>query len=206
METGNGLKRIGTTDRMTGETRIHLEINLDGNGGGKRSTGIPFFDHMLDLFARHGFCDLTVEATGDLEVDYHHLVEDVGLALGTAIREALGDRAGIQRYGFFILPMDESLVRCAVDLSNRPYLVYDVHVPVTFVRDFNIQLIKEFFQGLAVNGGMNLHVKLEYGNEPHHVAEACFKSFARAFDMAKQVDPRLGGAVPSTKMTLSEDG
>lgn len=206
METGNELSRIGSTTRETGETRVRLEINLDGTGGGSRSTGIAFLDHMLDLFARHGFCDLTVEAEGDLEVDYHHLVEDVGLALGTAIRAALGDRAGIRRYGFWLLPMDESLVRCALDLSNRPYLVYDVYIPVTFVRDFNIQLLKEFFQGLAVNAGMNLHLKLEYGSEPHHVAEACFKAFARAFDHAKQIDSRLEGTVPSTKNTLSEDG
>ncbi|MGF1529812.1 MAG: imidazoleglycerol-phosphate dehydratase HisB [Puniceicoccaceae bacterium] len=198
--------RFGEVSRATGETQITVQVNLDGSGQGERKTGIPFFDHMLDLFARHGFCDLTVDAKGDLEVDYHHLVEDVGLALGTAIRGALGDRGGIRRYGSQVLPMDETLVSCAIDLGNRPYLVYEVSTSITFVRDFNIQLFKEFFQALAVNAGMNLHLKLEYGSEPHHIAEGCFKAFARAFDAAKTLDPRLQGTVPSTKGTLSEDG
>ena len=196
--------RIGEIERKTKETCVRVSLDLDGDGKGEISTGAPFFDHMLELFTRHGFFDLKVEAKGDVEVDFHHLVEDAGLALGKAVRDALGDRAGITRYGFFLLPMDETLVTFALDLSNRPYLVYDVNPPVAFVRDFNVNLFKEFFQAFANEAGANLHVRLEYGQEPHHVTEAVFKGFARALDMATRVEPRLGGSVPSTKGTLSE--
>jgi len=200
MENG----RIGEVSRETNETCVNISLNLDGEGKGEINTGAPFFDHMLELFARHGFFDLTVDARGDVEVDYHHLVEDTGLALGQAVRKALGDRAGITRYGFFVLPMDETLVTVSLDLSNRPYLVYNAEPPVTFVRDFNVNLFKEFFQAFANEAGANLHVRLEYGEEPHHVVEAVFKGFARALDAATRYEPRLGGAIPSTKGTLSE--
>jgi imidazoleglycerol-phosphate dehydratase len=200
MENG----RIGEVSRETNETCVNISLNLDGEGKGKINTGAPFFDHMLELFARHGFFDLSVDARGDVEVDYHHLVEDTGLALGQAVRKALGDRAGITRYGFFVLPMDETLVTVSLDLSNRPYLVYNAEPPVTFVRDFNVNLFKEFFQAFANEAGANLHVRLEYGEEPHHVVEAVFKGFARALDAATRYEPRLGGAIPSTKGTLSE--
>lgn len=196
--------RIGEVSRETNETCVNLSLNLDGEGKGEINTGAPFFDHMLELFARHGFFDLSVDARGDVEVDYHHLVEDMGLALGQAVRKALGDRAGITRYGFFVLPMDETLVTVSLDLSNRPYLVYNAEPPVTFVRDFNVNLFKEFFQAFANEAGANLHVRLEYGVEPHHVVEAVFKGFARALDAATRHEPRLGGAIPSTKGTLSE--
>ena len=196
--------RIGEVSRETNETCVNLSLNLDGEGKGEINTGAPFFDHMLELFARHGFFDLSVDARGDVEVDYHHLVEDTGLALGQAVRKALGNRAGITRYGFFVLPMDETLVTVSLDLSNRPYLVYNAEPPVTFVRDFNVNLFKEFFQAFANEAGANLHVRLEYGEEPHHVVEAVFKGFARALDAATRYEPRLGGAIPSTKGTLSE--
>lgn len=196
--------RIGEVSRETNETCVNLSLNLDGEGKGEIKTGAPFFDHMLELFARHGFFDLSVDARGDVEVDYHHLVEDTGLALGQAVRKALGNRAGITRYGFFVLPMDETLVTVSLDLSNRPYLVYNAEPPVTFVRDFNVNLFKEFFQAFANEAGTNLHVRLEYGEEPHHVVEAVFKGFARALDAATRHEPRLGGAILSTKGTLSE--
>ena len=200
MENG----RIGAVSRETNETCVNISLNLDGEGKGEINTGAPFFDHMLELFARHGFFDLSVDARGDVEVDYHHLVEDTGLALGQAVPKALGDRAGLTRYGFFVLPMDETLVTVSLDLSNRPYLVYNAEPPVTFVRDFNVNLFKEFFQAFANEAGANLHVRLEYGEEPHHVVEAVFKGFARALDAATRYEPRLGGAIPSTKGTLSE--
>ena len=199
-----GEERLGEVTRETKETRVKISLALDGSGEGKINTGAPFFDHMLELFSRHGFFDLSVDAAGDVEVDYHHLVEDVGLALGKALSAALGDRGGIARYGFFLLPMDETLVSVAIDLSNRPFLVYDAEPPITFVRDFNVNLFKEFFQAFANEAGANLHVRLEYGEEPHHVVEAVFKGFARALDNATRREPRLGGAVPSTKGTLSE--
>ncbi len=199
-----GTARLATITRETKETRIELTLGLDGSGKAEVDTGVPFLDHMLDLFARHGFFDLTVKAQGDLEVDYHHLVEDVGITLGQALREALGDRTGITRYGFFLLPMDETLSTVAIDLGNRPFLVYQAEPPVSFVRDFNVNLFKEFFQAFANEARANLHVRLEYGEEPHHVAESIFKGFARALDAATTPDPRLGGAVPSTKGTLSD--
>ena len=175
--------------RKTKETDISLELNVDGSGTYEVSTQIPFFDHMLELFSRHGLFDLKIAATGDVDVDYHHTVEDVGIVLGRAFREALGDKAGIRRYGFFILPMDETLVRVALDLSNRPVLVYDL----------NVSLCREFFQAFANEAGANLHIKLEYGGEPHHVAEAAFKCFAKALRNATEIDPRLNGALPTTK-------
>lgn len=196
-------ERIATLQRDTKETQIALTLNIDGSGQADVDTGVPFFDHMLTLFARHGLFDLAVKATGDVEVDYHHTVEDVGIVLGQAIRQSLGEKLGITRYGFFLLPMDECLARCALDLSNRPFLVYQVEATVRMVRDFNIGLCREFFQAIANEGGMNLHLSLEYGDEPHHIAESLFKAFGRALDMATQIDPRQVDSLPSTKGKLT---
>jgi len=196
--------RIAKITRTTKETQIEMELNVDGTGVSTIDTGIPFFDHMLTLFAKHGLFDLTVKATGDIDVDYHHMVEDTGIVLGQALKQALGDKGGIRRYGFFLLPMDESLARVALDLSNRQAFVYNVDYQFPMVRDFSIVLVKEFFQAFANDAACNLHINLEYGEEPHHIAEAIFKGFARALDMATTVDPRLGGALPSTKGTLSK--
>ncbi|MGA0133379.1 MAG: imidazoleglycerol-phosphate dehydratase HisB [Opitutales bacterium] len=200
MNTGS---RKASIRRDTAETKISLEVDLDGTGTAEVATGVAFFDHMLTLLARHSMMDLKVRAEGDTEVDYHHTVEDVGIVLGQAVKQALGDKAGIRRYGFFILPMDETLARCVVDLSNRPMLVYQAEVSNYMVKDFNIALVREFFQGLANSLGCNLHLRLEYGEEPHHVAEALFKAFARALRQAVETDPRQGGRVPSTKGTLA---
>ena len=190
--------------RDTKETKISFKLNIDGSGQADISTGIAFLDHMLQLFSRHGFFDLSIEAKGDIDVDYHHLIEDMGISMGQAVKEALSDKAGIRRYGFFVLPMDETLATVALDISNRGYLVYDVDCPNPQVRDFNIHLFKEFFQAFANEVACNLHIRLEYGDEPHHVAEAIFKGFAKALDLATQAEPRLAGMVPSTKGTLSK--
>ena len=190
--------------RDTKETKISFKLNIDGSGHADVSTGIAFLDHMLQLFARHGFFDLSIKAKGDIEVDYHHLVEDMGISMGQAVKEALSDKAGIRRYGFFVLPMDETLATVALDISNRGYLVYDVDCQNPQVRDFNIHLFKEFFQAFANEVACNLHIRLEHGDEPHHIAEAIFKAFAKALDMATQPEPRLEGQIPSTKGTLSK--
>jgi len=195
--------RKAEVTRQTKETQIKVSLTLDGTGEGLISTGIPFMDHMLDLFSRHGFFDLSIDAAGDIEIDYHHLVEDMGICLGQAFREALGNKAGIRRYGFFALPMDETLVTVALDLSNRAYLVWNVVPTITMVRDFNVQLFKEFFQAFANEVACNVHVRLEHGEEPHHVAEAIFKGFAKSMDIATQQEERLAGKIPSTKGTLS---
>lgn len=191
--------RSVTLSRKTAETNIELSLSIDGTGVSRIETGIPFFDHMLTLFAKHGLFDLDVKCEGDVEVDYHHTVEDVGLVLGDAFKQALGDKKGIRRYGFFILPMDESLARIAVDIGGRPHLVYDAEAPTMFVRDFNIVLVKEFSRAFSNALGANLHVKLVYGEEPHHVAEAIFKCLARTLDHATQIDPRAADSLPSTK-------
>ncbi|MGK0310030.1 MAG: imidazoleglycerol-phosphate dehydratase [Lentimonas sp.] len=196
--------RIAKINRNTKETQIEIELGLDGTGVSEISTGIPFFDHMLTLFSKHGLFDLKVKATGDIDVDYHHVVEDVGIVLGQAFKQALGKKEGINRYGFFLLPMDESLARVVIDLSNRQAFVYQVNHEFPMVRDFNIVLVKEFFQAFANNAVCNLHVQLEYGEEPHHIAESLFKCLARALDMATSIDPRMNNALPSTKGTLSE--
>ena len=194
--------RVATVSRKTAETDIALTLGLDGRGGSAIDTGVPFFDHMLTLFAKHGLFDLTVRARGDTEVDYHHTVEDVGLVLGQAFKEALGDKIGIRRYGFFLLPMDEALARVAVDVGGRPHLVYQADAPTMFVRDFNIVLVKEFCRAFSNALGANLHVQLVYGEEPHHVAEAIFKCLARALDVATQIEPRAADLLPSTKGTI----
>jgi imidazoleglycerol-phosphate dehydratase len=194
--------RTRTVNRKTAETDIALTLAIDGRGTSKIDTGVPFFDHMLTLFAKHGLFDLEVKAVGDVEVDYHHTVEDVGLVLGQAFKEALGDKIGIKRYGFFILPMDESLARVVVDVGGRPHLVYEANAPTMFVRDFNIILVKEFCRAFSNALGANLHVQLVYGEEPHHVAEGIFKCLARALDLATQIEPRAADQLPSTKGTI----
>ncbi|MDR0901423.1 MAG: imidazoleglycerol-phosphate dehydratase HisB [Opitutaceae bacterium] len=195
-------ERIAKIARKTVETDITLALAIDGAGKSKIDTGVPFFDHMLTLFARHGLFDLDVKCVGDVAVDYHHTVEDTGIVLGEAFRAALGGKLGIRRYGFFLLPMDEALARVAVDLGGRAHLVYEAEAPTMFVRDFNIILVKEFCRALSNALACNLHVKLEYGEEPHHVAEAVFKGLARALDAATQLDPRAAGQLPSTKGLL----
>jgi imidazoleglycerol-phosphate dehydratase len=195
-------QRVATVSRQMAETDIALTLAIDGRGGSKIDTGVPFFDHMLTLFARHGLFDLTVKAKGDTDVDYHHTVEDVGLVLGQAFKEALGDKIGIRRYGFFLLPMDESLARIVVDVGGRPHLVYSADAPTMFVRDFNIVLVKEFCRAFSNALGANLHVQLIYGEEPHHVAEAIFKGLGRALDAATRIEPRAADQLPSTKGRL----
>ena len=195
-------ERIASLERETKETRISASLTVDGSGKSEIDTGVPFFDHMLTLFAAHGLFDLQIRAQGDVEVDYHHTVEDVGIVLGQLFKEAIGDKKGMRRYGFFILPMDECLGRVAIDLGNRPFLEYRVSAPTSYVRDFNIILVKEFCRAFSNTLGANLHVALEYGEEPHHIAECIFKCMARAVDMASAIDERLQGQLPSTKGML----
>ncbi len=193
--------RIATLNRKTRETDIALRLNLDGTGAYSIDTGIGFFDHMLELFSRHALIDLDLRCVGDLRVDYHHTVEDVGLALGTALDQALGDRRGIRRYGFFMLPMDDARADVAVDLGGRPFLVWKIAHPERLIRDFNVQLLEEFMRALCVNARMNLHVVQPYGAEVHHAYEAVFKGLARAMRMAVEPDPRDHG-IPSSKGVL----
>jgi len=194
--------RRAAVKRATKETSIQLALGVDGTGRAAVDTGVPFLDHMLELFARHGLFDLSVAATGDLAVDFHHTVEDVGLTLGQAIREALGDKTGIRRFGEATVPLDEALVQSVVDLSGRPFLAYHVRLKQAKIGAFDVELIHDFLQALANQAGMNLHVRMLAGRNPHHVIEAVFKGFARALDAAMQRDPRVQG-VPSTKGTLS---
>lgn len=196
------MSREATIERQTHETKIRLRWNLDGTGGSEIATGIPFFDHMLTLFARHGLFDLEVGAEGDLEVDFHHTVEDTGIALGAALTEALGDKAGICRYGMACVPMDEALVRVVLDLSGRPYLAYTPPAAVEAIGGkFSFQLLEEFLRAFSVHGKMNLHVDILAGRDAHHMAEGVFKALARALDAATRRDPRVEG-VPSTKGVL----
>ncbi len=187
--------------RKTRETDIGVSLNLDGDGKSEISSGIAFMDHMLELFARHGKFDLTVRAVGDLDVDCHHTMEDLGLVLGEAFAKALGDKTGIRRYGSFLLPMDEALALVALDLSGRPLLVYDLTPPAARIRDIDTALFREFFQAFCVKGGVNLHIRLLAGEEVHHVFEAVFKGLGRALEQAVSPDPREKG-VPSTKGIL----
>lgn len=195
------MNRTAEITRKTRETDISLSIDLDGTGKADVSTGIGFFDHMLELLAKHSLCDISLACRGDVHVDYHHTVEDCGLALGAAIDKALGERRGIARYGFFILPMDESLCRCAIDLGGRPFLAWSTECVSTMCRDFDIRLFVEFFRALSVCGRMNLHIAHTGGNEPHHAAESVFKAFARSLRMACAADPREAG-IPSSKGAL----
>ena len=188
--------------RATAETDITVEINLDGTGAYDNQTGVGFFDHMLDQLARHALIDMKVRATGDLHIDDHHTVEDVGIALGQARATALGDKRGIRRYGSCLLPMDDALVRCALDLSARPFLIWNVDLPTAKIGAFDTELVREFFQAFSTHGGITLHIDMLHGLNSHHIAEACFKSVARALREAVEVDPRKADAIPSTKGAL----
>jgi imidazoleglycerol-phosphate dehydratase len=195
------LNRTGDVARSTKETDVRISLNLDGKGQTDIASGIPFLDHMLTLFAVHGFFDLSVNAAGDLDVDLHHTVEDVGLVLGDAISQALGERKGIRRYGHAVIPMDDALAAVTVDLSNRPFLVCDMPDSIVYGIALNPSLTREFFRALANRGGMNLHINVAYGENDHHVIESIFKAFARALDQAVTVDGRISG-VPSSKGAL----
>lgn len=196
------MARTAVIERQTRETQIRLQLNLDGTGQGSWKTGVGFFDHMLELFTRHGAFDLHVEATGDLHVDAHHTVEDVGICLGQAIRQAIGDKKGIRRYGHFTLPMEETLATTAIDLSGRYFLVFQAAFNSPKIGDFDSELVEDFWQSVAANALCNLHVLVHYGRNSHHVSEAIYKCAARALRMAVEADPRMTG-VPSTKGTLS---
>ncbi len=188
--------------RKTKETDIALSLTIDGSGKSEVHSGIGFFDHMLEGFSKHGFFDLTLQVNGDLEVDGHHTVEDTGIVLGTAIREALGDKGGIKRYGSFILPMDDALCLCAVDLCGRPYFVFDCNFPVERVGALDTELVREFFYAVSYGAGMNLHIKMLNGDNAHHMIEAMFKAFGKALDVACSRDPRINGVL-STKGALA---
>jgi imidazoleglycerol-phosphate dehydratase len=196
------MARTAKIDRQTRETQIRLELNLDGGGTGSWQTGVGFLDHMLELFTRHGALDLKVEAKGDLQVDQHHTVEDVGICLGQAVKQALGDKMGIRRYGHFTLPMEETLCTTAIDLSGRYYFIFNAAFSSPKIGDFDSELVEDFLQAFAANALCNLHVLAHYGRNSHHVAEAIFKSTARALRMAIEADDRMTG-VPSTKGTLT---
>ncbi len=198
---GDRRERVATLARKTKETDIQLSLRLDGSGQYAIDTGVPFFDHMLESFTKHGLFDLELTAKGDIEVDLHHTVEDVGIALGQAFREALGSAAGIRRYGFFVLPMAEAKVEVALDVSNRPYLVYDVELANDRVGDFDASLTEDFAYAFAQNAGLDLHVVKQYGRSPHHVVEAVFKGLARALREAVAIDPRETG-LPTVKGAL----
>ena len=194
--------RKGSVKRTTKETDVEVAIDLDGTGASSISTGIGFLDHMLDLLARHSRIDLTIKAKGDLHIDHHHTTEDVGIALGQAVRQALGDMKGITRYASVHMPMDETLSRVVIDISGRPVLVFKVEFPRDKVGAFDTELVREFFQALAQNAGITLHVANLYGANSHHIAETCFKAVARVLRTALESDPRQAGAIPSTKGLL----
>lgn len=194
--------RTATVTRATAETDISVEINLDGTGVYDNQTGVGFFDHMLDQLARHSLIDMTIRARGDRHIDDHHTVEDTGIALGQALTQALGNKRGIHRYGECHLPMDDAQVRCALDLSARPFLVWNVELPTQKIGAFDCELVREFFQAFATHGGITLHIDQLHGFNSHHIAEAAFKAVARALRTAIETDPRKSDAVPSTKGTL----
>jgi imidazoleglycerol-phosphate dehydratase len=191
------MSRIASIDRSTKETAIKVNLTLDGSGKHEIATGVAFFDHMLTQIARHGFFDLTIKATGDLEVDAHHTVEDVGICLGEAFKQALGDKAGIRRYGRGTMPMHEALASVVLDFSGRPFLVWHVDLPKAQVGTFDLELVQEFFTAFCNHAGANLHVNLAYGDNLHHIVEAVFKALARALDEATQIDPRVQGVLSS---------
>ncbi len=192
------MSRTAAIERITKETRIKLALTVDGSGCANICTSVPFLDHMLNLFARHGLFDLDVEACGDIDIDFHHTVEDIGIVLGEAFKQALGEKKGIRRYGQASVPMDETLASVAVDISGRPYLIYHVNLPKVKIGEFDVELAREFFQAFVNHCGLNLHINVMYGDNVHHIIEACFKAFARAMDAATQMDVRVVG-VMSTK-------
>ncbi|MEM6941785.1 MAG: imidazoleglycerol-phosphate dehydratase HisB [Pseudomonadota bacterium] len=194
--------RKATINRTTAETDVSVELSLDGTGRYDNDTGVGFFDHMIDQLARHSLIDMTVRAKGDLHIDDHHTVEDVGITMGKALSQALGDKRGIRRYGSCLLPMDDALVRCALDLSARPFLIWNVDLPTSKIGTFDTELLREFFQALSTHGGITLHVDQLHGLNSHHIAEATFKAVARALRDAVEVDPRKSGDIPSTKGAL----
>ncbi|MBQ1400458.1 MAG: imidazoleglycerol-phosphate dehydratase HisB [Lachnospiraceae bacterium] len=196
------MSRIGSVKRITKETDVEIRIDLDGTGEAEISTGIGFFDHMLNSFARHGLFDLTVRVTGDLEVDAHHTIEDTGIALGTAIAEALGDKLGIRRYGSCILPHDETLILTALDLSGRPFFVFDAQFDTPMVGEFPTEMVYDFFYAVCYASMMNLHIREMSGSNAHHIIEAMFKSFAKSLDAATMIDERVKDRLPSTKGAL----
>jgi imidazoleglycerol-phosphate dehydratase len=198
--SGDG--RQARVERKTKETEIVLQLNLDGTGSSKVQTPIPFFSHMLEAWSKHGLIDLAVEASGDVEVDIHHTVEDVGIVLGQALRQALGDKRGIVRYGAVFVPMDEALVQASVDISGRPFLVFNVPVARTRVSNFDLDMLQEFFRAFAFNAEITLHVTMHYGHNLHHITEAVFKAVGRALAEATRLNPRITGVLPSTKGTL----
>ena len=194
--------RKSAISRKTNETQIEVEVDLDGAGVGKIATGIGFFDHMLDQLSRHSLVDMTISARGDLHIDDHHTVEDVGIALGQALRQALGDKRGVTRYADCLLPMDETLTRVAVDVSGRPFLAFRTTFPTQKIGTFDTELVREFFQAFAMNAGLTLHVETLHGFNSHHIAESCFKGVARALGAALAIDPRQAARIPSTKGAL----
>ena len=195
------MSRIGRVERVTKESKVVVEIDLDGTGQTDIATGVPFFDHMLDSLGKHGAFDLTVHAAGDVELDAHHTVEDTAIVLGQALRQALGDKRGIRRYGCAYLPMDETLARVVVDFSGRPFLAYKAPEGVASIGAFSFTLLEEFLRAFSIHAGINLHVEILYGRDAHHMCEAVFKGLAKAVDQACQLDPRVEG-IPSTKGTL----
>jgi imidazoleglycerol-phosphate dehydratase len=195
------MSRKTAVERITKETRIKMTLTIDGSGESKVCTSAPFLDHMLRLFARHGLFNLEVEAMGDIDIDFHHTVEDIGIVLGDAFKEALGDKQGIRRYGQATVPMDETLASVSVDLSGRPFLAYNVKLPKVKIGEFDVELAREFFQALTNHLAANIHINVMYGDNVHHILEACFKALARALDQATQLDPRIDGVL-STKGKL----
>jgi imidazoleglycerol-phosphate dehydratase len=194
--------RRETIERNTAETKISVTLNLDGTGKYDNQTGVGFFDHMLDQLSRHSLIDMTIRAAGDYHIDDHHTVEDTGIAIGQAIAKALGDKKGINRYGSCLLAMDDAQIRCALDLSARPFLIFNVDFPTQKIGTFDTELVREFFQSLSTHGGITLHIDKLHGFNSHHIAEAAFKSVARALRQAVETDPRMAGSLPSTKGAL----
>ena len=196
------MNRTAEITRNTSETQVRVAINLDGTGAQKLNTGVPFLDHMLDQIARHGLIDLDIEATGDTHIDNHHTVEDVGITIGQAVAQAIGDKKGIRRYGHAVVPMDEALGECAIDVSGRPFCRFESELPAVSIAGFDSELAEEFFRAVSSNAKLTVHVSTRYGNNAHHLIEAMFKAFARALRAAVEIDPREDG-VPSTKGTLT---
>jgi imidazoleglycerol-phosphate dehydratase len=205
MDTGSG-GRSGSIHRVTGETDVRLVLNLDGSGRSEVATGVPFLDHMLHQIASHGLVDLEIAARGDTHIDDHHTNEDVGISVGQALAQALGDRRGIHRFGHFTAPLDEALVQVALDFSGRPHLSYGLEIPAQRIGSYDTELVKEFFVAVVNNAGLTLHIRQLAGANSHHIVEACFKAFARALRQAVEIDPRRAGAVPSSKGVLERAG
>ncbi len=200
------IQRIGQVHRVTGETNVQVQLNLDGTGQCEVDSGVAFLDHMLHQLASHGLLDLQIKATGDTHIDDHHSNEDVGIAVGQALAKALGDRRGIQRFGHFVAPLDEALVQVVLDCSGRPHLSYGLKIPAARIGSYDTELVKEFFVAVTNNSGLTLHIRQLDGVNSHHLVEACFKAFARALRLAVEIDPRRAGAVPSSKGVLEQAG